>query len=570
MRGPLVAFAFICSAAVVLGQHPTVYVVGKFPQPTREFQPPARHSQPSISTTDRFGNRYVVSARGVVIEHPSGEKHQLAGLPWWNLTSAEIAPNGDVWFGSPRGAVRWRGGKTEVYAGKRWLPDDNVKKIDCDRDGSVLVHAATGTSRITFKTMTLEDKAAHYERLTDARHKRYGYVTGCTLLDPLHPDTSKVRHHIDDNDGLWTAMYVAAESFRYAATKSPDAKKKARESLMAILELEKKSGISGFPARALTHKSESDFGKARGGEWHLTADKEWEWKGDTSSDELDGHFFAWPIYYDLVADDAEKAMIRATCRRVMDHLIDHGFYLVDLDGKPTTWGVWAPEKINDDPEWRNEKGLNALELLAYLKAAHHITGDDKYERVARELITKHHYALNTINAKVLPGDFPDAENNHSDDELMFLVYYPLLRYETDPQLRAIYTASIERSFQIARPEKSPFMNFIYGGVTVGPDGPRRPCDVEAAVESLQEIPLDLVHWKMTNGHRIDLKRDSEPDRGGRPQLLVPLSWRERPLHKWNGNPFVIDGGSDGEEECGTFWLLPYWMGRYHRIIAEAK
>jgi hypothetical protein len=44
---------------------------------------------------------------------------------------------------------------------------------------------------------------------------------------------------------------------------------------------------------------------------------------------------------------------------------------------------------------------------------------------------------------------------------------------------------------------------------------------------------------------------------------------ERPLIKWNGNPYRLDGGDGGRtEEDGAFFLLPYWMGRYHGIIEE--
>ena len=37
--------------------------------------------------------------------------------------------------------------------------------------------------------------------------------------------------------------------------------------------------------------------------------------------------------------------------------------------------------------------------------------------------------------------------------------------------------------------------------------------------------------------------------------------------KWNGNPFRIDGGGNGGgEDDGAFFLLPYWMGRYHGFL----
>jgi hypothetical protein len=37
--------------------------------------------------------------------------------------------------------------------------------------------------------------------------------------------------------------------------------------------------------------------------------------------------------------------------------------------------------------------------------------------------------------------------------------------------------------------------------------------------------------------------------------------------KWNANPFVIDRASDARsEDDGTAFLLPYWMGRFHRLV----
>jgi len=98
------------------------------------------------------------------------------------------------------------------------------------------------------------------------------------------------------------------------------------------------------------------------------------------------------------------------------------------------------------------------------------------------LIKKHHYALNTIRQKInIPGFI-----NHLDDELAFLSYYVLLKYEDDPDLRAIYLLSIERSWQIERPERNPLFNFIYGAVT------GKPCDVENSIRTLIEIPIDMV------------------------------------------------------------------------------
>ena len=141
---------------------------------------------------------------------------------------------------------------------------------------------------------------------------------------------------------------------------------------------------------------------------------------------------AYALYYDIVADEPMAKQIRGLVARITDHIIDHGYYYVGPSGRPTTWGVWAPERLNHDLKWFGDRGLNSLEILSHLKVAEYITGDAKYSRAAKELIEKHAYAMNTIDQKML---WPQDAVNHSDDELAFLAYYPLLWYERGPKLR---------------------------------------------------------------------------------------------------------------------------------------
>ena len=69
-----------------------------------------------------------------------------------------------------------------------------------------------------------------------------------------------------------------------------------------------------------------------------------------------------------------------------------------------------------------------------------------------------------------------------------------------------------------------------------------------------------------------LAGDLPDDRATRDAVLLAAmgSPDERQIMRWNGNPYELDGGSanGGSEDDGSAWLLPYWMGRYHRLIAE--
>jgi len=72
---------------------------------------------------------------------------------------------------------------------------------------------------------------------------------------------------------------------------------------------------------------------------------------------------------------------------------------------------------------------------------------------------------------------------------------------------------------------------------------------------------------VTNSNREGITMDPVIDRFQRRQAITLLPPDERPVMKWNSNPFDIDGGSEGRgEDDGTAFLLPYWMGRYRGLL----
>jgi hypothetical protein len=512
--------------------------------------------------------------------------HRQAECPGYDLTPLEsVLPAGPVkicaresnlstyWIGTDQGAIRHnislRFGLRdkspsesndwgfEYFAGKRWLPDDRVTGIgfETNRSGNDVIWLETpnGFSRIEYKPMTLAEKSKAFVERVRARHVRHGLTADSILRTPGDLSTNQTAS--SDNDGLWTQMYVAAEAFRYKVTGEADARANARQGFEAMLRLEEVTGIPGFHARSIIKVGEDV--QPQDGEWHDTADGKWRWKGDTSSDEIVGHYFGYAVYYDLVADEAERRKIRGVVTRMTDHILNNNFQLIDVDGKRTRWGWWGPEEIWADPD---ETGLRALHILSHLRVARHITGDPRYEQAYNELIAKHRYHLLTRNQKI---NYP-GRVNHSDDELAFLSYYPLLNYETDPKLREVYVQSLERSWQVERPERNPLWNFIYA---VGSGG--KEFDRGEAIRTLKEIPMDQISWTVTNSHRLDVPTDTLNDRFDRKQALIVLPYDESPINRWNGNPYRLEGGDDGRSEGdGVYFLLPYWMGRYHKLIDD--
>ena len=195
--------------------------------------------------------------------------------------------------------------------------------------------------------------------------------------------------------------------------------------------------------------------------WPTSADGKWFWKSDTSSDELDGHYFLYACYYDLVADsDAERQRVRDVVVDMTDHLLDHNFNLIDHDGKPTCRGQFGPATLNK-LGWIEERGLNSLSILSYLAVAEHMTGQKRFHDAFHYLVHDQAYLANLEIPKMQSGP---ATGNQSDDEMAFMCYFNLLRCGTDPEVRQAANVSLRCYWSLEEPERSPLFNYIFAAV----------------------------------------------------------------------------------------------------------
>lgn len=523
------------------------------------------------------GELYAATPMGIGILSVAGKWRHLTGheggLPVNDTTSISFASDGGMWVGTAVGAAyRSPSGDWSYRMGPRWMAGDKVLDVAAFDDGGAWILTAKSLTRVEPRRMTLREKAKIYDDITQARHVRHGAVTGCMFRDVDDLDSWYMADN--DNDGLWTSIYLGAKCFEYAATGDPEAKRLARVHFDFMRRLATINGVPGFLARSIrpsdydpaSHEKYNYKGK---GEWHeSTVEPGWQWKGDTSSDELTGHFFAWGVYYDLVAkgDSAEEKRVEEIVRGVTNHLIDHNFTLCDVDGLPTRWAVYSPNLLRGDLLWSDEVGFNALAILAHLKVAIHVCGDEKFKTAYRELIDKHEYDVKAMFSKEMIPNNPYGGLNHSDDEMAWMEFYHLLQYpDDDPGLQSRYRYAAARSQRPEGPEKSPF--FIVPFATALP----KWAHMGDAVETLEKWPLDLRHWTVRNSHRDDVMLNPLPSRQRQPLLVTPLKIDERNPHKWNHDPFVSDEGNDGKtEEDGASWLLPYWMAVYHKLIIEEE
>ncbi len=492
-------------------------------------------------------------------------------LPANEITSI-AAIDGQLWFGSSEGAFKMRDdGKFDYYYGKRWLPGNVVKHISQGTNGSVLVLTDSGLGQIVFEEMTLFDKAQYYEAQVRNRHIRLGF--NANLVDLDHGNIDSGRLSDSDNDGLWTTMYLAAEVFRYSVTKSAVALQNCREAMDAMERLFSINPVPGFPSRSFERSGyiEKLHDPDR---WQHSNDPEWDWKSTTSSDEAIGHIFAYGVMAELMDNDLKDRAI-TLIDTLMSHVVRNDLYMVDFDGKPTTWGKWNPEYVNARPKMVGDRKINSSNIIGMLQTAYHFTGKEKYKEKAFDLMDNHGYLENLMwpmkDVAPAPDDADDWSKmlseswNHSDDEMYFVGYWGLYRYAFNDTLKTKFKESILDHWEIERPEKEGAWNIMTALTGTS------EFDLGEAVWYLKEHPLDMVSWDIKNSHRKDLEFIAPNFREQTTKEVLPPD--ERRVQRHNGNMFQLDKiGNDGGEEfsAGDIWLLPYWMGRYLGVISEPQ
>ena len=92
---------------------------------------------------------------------------------------------------------------------------------------------------------------------------------------------------------------------------------------------------------------------------------------------------------------------------------------------------------------------------------------------------------------------------------------------------------------------------------------------ENDIRFLTDTPLDLIDWHIDHRQREDVKLVREPTMEDmQVDKLPPASIRS--TVRWDKNPWLAESGDPHIEREPVFWLLPYWMGRYLKIINKQK
>jgi hypothetical protein len=177
---------------------------------------------------------------------------------------------------------------------------------------------------------------------------------------------------------------------------------------------------------------------------------------------------------------------------------------------------------------------------------------------------------------------PGSAGHQPDDNMAFMNYYHLLRYETDPGLLGMFQHAVRSHWLREERERNAFTNFVYAACCSGKSrtdqwgttdlSPPKRC-MDDAIDTLKRFPLDLVEWPMSNAHRTDMAplRDENGqttgEGGRRDGQAFPID--ERHGVGWDMNPWELTCNGKGLRlRDGVPYLLAYYMGRAHGFIGD--
>ena len=159
-------------------------------------------------------------------------------------------------------------------------------------------------------------------------------------------------------------------------------------------------------------------------------------------------------------------------------------------------------------------------MLSFLNVASHVTGDPKYDEVAKTLRDEHDYHINAMHAKEF---FPPENAVPWDNNLCLMSMYGLMSYEKDPELLIMYRNALQNAWLHISKQKNAFWDGLYGAIAnsfsekikagyfkadeLFTDNPlfadaalkrfeQSSLDTKYMEETLQRIPLDLIGYSM--------------------------------------------------------------------------
>lgn len=392
-----------------------------------------------------------------------------------------------------------------------------------------------------FPLAAAESDALAISANIQARHMPY-----FGIIDPMFAasDSGQIIGYTRCGDSaIWTGHYLAAESYRYAVTKSPDALANVNRALTGIQLMMDVTG-AGLLARC-TFPSDSPYAAGiiqeegpHGIHTGIVWDAQWTWVGDTSRDQYLGVFYGLTVAHDVVNDQGVQNMVSYLATRALGYLQDHKWIIVMPDGTPVSTFIGRQE-----------------EMLSLLKLGRRVNGgkfSGNYKTLSDTTATE---ALIPIGI-----DIADQYSSYFKFNLDVITFYGLLTSGDNWWVHLNYRGAYDILWNTIDGHQNAFFNMIDRAIN-GPDANRDAQTVQLLDGWLQRPPRDV--------YVDDTALVPVCDDASRACKPIPVPLRVTTDFLWQRSPFQLQSGGSGTiETAGIDYILPYWMARYYGVISQ--
>jgi hypothetical protein len=383
--------------------------------------------------------------------------------------------------------------------------------------------------------LELYEKALAIEQHVRSRGIRDGQVV--TVIDGQQP--LDMFGNWWQEDACWiTGLYLGAESFRCAVTGEQDACDYARRLWRVIHKMANVTPLAGEVVRNYAsyfygQPTPVDPSSSTIKRWHRDPDNESYWVGDISVDQLSGYFYGLWTFYELVADEDERATIEQDMANIMGLIVENNLKAHEYNGLNATYG-----------------DLRAAPELAttFLLMAWRMTGDEIYLQKFNRLVYLENYDWKVVMFHFALHLVKNYGGQHFQDTGLYHMYSLL---PEDPELYRRLIWGTEYVYQ---------GSFTWGNAMADFTHQNHTPDSAGAARALH----DHYMYDAGNLDNAVWAANVNQDYG---ENYMPMQLRPYDEWDWTQSPQgKLPRGSVNYRYPGVSYLVTYWEGRWHGWI----
>jgi hypothetical protein len=380
-----------------------------------------------------------------------------------------------------------------------------------------------------------------------ARHMPYSTIIDPWLSQPGSDTIDAIEGYTRCGDSaLWTGHFLAAQSYRYAVTHDPEARANVMEALNGIRKLIEVTG-TGVLARCAVPadspyvdwiSSEEARHSIRAGSDNGFA---YMWVGNASRDQYLGVFFGLTAAWNLIPETEIQGWVSMLATRMLNRLLADAWLVRMPDGEISTTFLGRADH-----------------QLALLRLGRRCN-PGRFESTYRALANLTAYAV-PIPIAV---EVTETHDSYYKFNLDHIAFYSLLTGSENWWLRLNYTTGFDLLRKATDDHQNAFFDVI--DTAINGNEPTRDQRIRLNLQGFLQRPAANTY--------LDISGRFPPcdGRADRTCQVIPVADRLPTDFLWQRSPFQLQGGVyPNIENSGLDYSLPYWMARYHRVLAPGE